>query len=111
MLEDPARYDALLPALQRQLRDEFTWSGRAGELLDIVFPLVTRRDRAQSGMRILVLSEGSPESVYSGSGTVRSVVTALRASQHPSHRRRRALRAEAGACGRRVLRPGRRRWG
>ncbi len=49
VLEDRARYDALLPTLQQQLRDEFAWSGRAGELLDLVSPLVTRRARAQAG--------------------------------------------------------------
>lgn len=49
VLEDPARYDALLPTLQQMLRDEFTWSGRAGELLDIVSGLATRRARVQAG--------------------------------------------------------------
>lgn len=49
VLDDPARYDALLPTLQQMLRDEFTWSGRAGELLDIVSGLATRRVRAQAG--------------------------------------------------------------
>lgn len=63
-------------------------------------------------MKILVLSEGSPESVHSGSGTVRSVVTALRASQHTVltgdaelYGLRRAVAAAVSFA------PGRRRWG
>jgi hypothetical protein len=63
-------------------------------------------------MRILVLSEGSPEGVHSGSGSVRSVVRALRAAQHT------VLTGDAELYGLRRLAaaavsfsPDRRRWG
>jgi glycosyltransferase involved in cell wall biosynthesis len=49
VLENPARYDALLPTLQRMLRDEFTWSGRASELLELVSGLATRGPSARAG--------------------------------------------------------------
>jgi glycosyltransferase involved in cell wall biosynthesis len=63
-------------------------------------------------MRILVLAEGNPESVQSGSGTVHSVVTAFRAAGHT------VLTGDAELYGPRWLAaasvafsPWRRRWG
>lgn len=63
-------------------------------------------------MRILALSEGDPESVNSGSGTVRSVVAELRASNHSVVTGDAELyglrRAAAAAVS---FSPSRRRWG
>jgi glycosyltransferase involved in cell wall biosynthesis len=63
-------------------------------------------------MNILVLSEGDPESLHSGSGSVHSVVTALRASQHAvftGDAELYGLRRLAAAA--LAFSPDRRRWG
>jgi glycosyltransferase involved in cell wall biosynthesis len=47
-LDDPGRFNSLLPDLREFIRREFTWAGRAAELLDLVSGLVPRREKVQA---------------------------------------------------------------
>jgi hypothetical protein len=48
-LDDPAHFNALLPDLREFVRREFTWAGRATELLDVVSSLAPRLEKARAG--------------------------------------------------------------
>jgi glycosyltransferase involved in cell wall biosynthesis len=45
-LADPARFNAGLPGLREFVQREFTWAGRADELLDLISDITSRREKA-----------------------------------------------------------------